>query len=272
MVAAADTRRSRCALRERRSAHRIPVSFARSGTAVSRGTLIGEVAPREPHRMPNDAGRRVRPGTPPAARGSTPRPSALRACAVQKRVHPCVELLLQGLHDCRSSRIRPLTVKGTFPRCRLLGNRLSVPPVRCCPMCPVLYGTPPPMRWRALRAERCVGLFDVLTGSEGSGGGMDAGHALLAVQALHDRRGHATRHLGVRMHERIGHPACTRVELLLRRLHARTLKIPFQGSQPVGNLRLFGNVPGCVRTSQLRRMPPPVACQDAPVGNRGGPQ
>ena len=35
---------------------------------------------------------------------------------------------------------RLLTVKGPFPRCQLLGNRLSVPPVRCCPTCPSCPG------------------------------------------------------------------------------------------------------------------------------------
>ena len=59
---------------------------------------------------------------------------------------PCVEVLLQGLHDRRASRIRSLTVKGPFPRCQLLGNRLSVL------SCPMLSHVVPPVRDAAANA------------------------------------------------------------------------------------------------------------------------
>lgn len=49
-----------------------------------------------------------------------------------------------------------------------------------------------------------------------------------------------------------------------------TLKNHSQASQPVGNYLLFQTVPGRVRTSQPRRMPPPAVCQDT-AGPRGSP-
>ena len=57
-----------------------------------------------------------------------------------------------------------------------------------------------------------------------------------------------------------------RVELVLRRLHAWTLKDWSWGSQPGGNAPLSQNVSGCFRTCQSHRTPPPAAGRNAPVG------
>ena len=59
-----------------------------------------------------------------------------------------------------------------------------------------------------------------------------------------------------------------RVELVLRRLHARTLENRSPASQPAGNYLLFQNVPGCAKRSQPLRTPPPAARKNTPASSR----
>ena len=59
-------------------------------------------------------------------------------------------------------------------------------------------------------------------------------------------------------------PARARVELLLRRLHARTVKSRSLGSQPVGNLLSIRGVHSCPMLSGCRRRPPSAACWTPP--------
>lgn len=56
-----------------------------------------------------------------------------------------------------------------------------------------------------------------------------------------------------------------RAELLLRRLHVRTLRNRSGASQPVGNLLLFQNVPSRSKPSKPRRIPSPPARKDTPA-------
>jgi len=92
--------------------------------------------------------------------------------------------------------------------------------------------------------------------------------AHLTVQAVQGLRRESRRRWRRRGPEEHVHP---RVEHLLRRLHTRTLESRPPASQPVGNYLLFQSVPSRVRTSQPRRMLPPVACQNNTAGHRGRP-
>lgn len=71
--------------------------------------------------------------------------------------------------------------------------------------------------------------------------------------------------------ERRGVPegsAHARVELLLPRLHARTLKGCLRGRQPCGNDLMSHSISGCLEAHPGHRMPPPTGRENIPALRR----
>ena len=190
VAAPAVARGFRCAVGKRRRAHRTPMSFARSGTVPSRGSVpprpMRPVIGRGPSRVARSARRRLgRSNRAPS--GPRPAMSAANASAAaysflgrspidlaheirilqrrhaehcrpqvraaQKSASWCVELLLQGQHDCGSDRTKPLNGGE-----RLAGMSTLGKPSKCL-SCTMLSGVsdvsgrPLPMRWRSTPAR-----------------------------------------------------------------------------------------------------------------------